>query len=295
MIRSLWTAASGMEAQQQNLDVIANNLANVNTNGYKGSNMVFQEMMYDTQRAPGANSTQSSTTPTASRSVYGSQPVSTERNSRRVTCSRRATPTTSPSRAPASSRSRCRTHERLHARRLVPGELRRPARHEPGLPRHRRRPDQPAGDQRLHRHRRHDLGQREQRGGQDQPDHAEHLPEPGGPQQPRRKSLPADGSLGNALDGQTPGTNGIGTISQGYIETSNVQVVEEMVNMIQAQRAYEINSKAIQTAGPNDANGQQHEGWRLIHETARSSSRRRSACSRSRPVPSCWNSARRSR
>jgi len=53
---------------------------------------------------------------------------------------------------------------------------------------------------------------------------------------------------GNALDGQVPGTNGVGTISQGYIETSNVQVVQEMVNMIQAQRAYEINSKAIQTA-----------------------------------------------
>ena len=53
---------------------------------------------------------------------------------------------------------------------------------------------------------------------------------------------------GNAVDGQTPGTNGMGTLAQGYIETSNVQVVEEMVNMIQAQRAYEINSKAIQTS-----------------------------------------------
>jgi flagellar basal-body rod protein FlgG len=53
---------------------------------------------------------------------------------------------------------------------------------------------------------------------------------------------------GNAIDGQTPGTNGLGTLSQGYIETSNVQVVEEMVNMIQAQRAYEINSKAIQAS-----------------------------------------------
>jgi flagellar basal-body rod protein FlgG len=53
---------------------------------------------------------------------------------------------------------------------------------------------------------------------------------------------------GNAVDGQTPGQNGIGTLAQGYVETSNVQVVEEMVNMIQAQRAYEINSKAIQTA-----------------------------------------------
>ena len=46
----------------------------------------------------------------------------------------------------------------------------------------------------------------------------------------------------------TPGSNGVGVLSQGYIETSNVNVVEELVNMIQTQRAYEINSKAVQTS-----------------------------------------------
>ena len=46
----------------------------------------------------------------------------------------------------------------------------------------------------------------------------------------------------------TPGENGLGTITQGFLEMSNVQVVEEMVNMIVAQRAYEVNSKAIQTS-----------------------------------------------
>ncbi|MGZ3159422.1 MAG: flagellar hook-basal body complex protein, partial [Burkholderiaceae bacterium] len=46
----------------------------------------------------------------------------------------------------------------------------------------------------------------------------------------------------------TPGTNGAGSVVQGYVETSNVNVVEEMVNMIQTQRAYEINSKAISTS-----------------------------------------------
>jgi len=45
-----------------------------------------------------------------------------------------------------------------------------------------------------------------------------------------------------------PGANGTGTLSQGYVETSNVNVVEELVNMIQTQRAYEINSKAITTS-----------------------------------------------
>ena len=46
----------------------------------------------------------------------------------------------------------------------------------------------------------------------------------------------------------TPGSNGLGTLQQGYVETSNVNVVEELVSMIQTQRAYEINSKAIQTS-----------------------------------------------
>ena len=46
----------------------------------------------------------------------------------------------------------------------------------------------------------------------------------------------------------TPGSNGVGVLSQGYIETSNVNIVEELVNMIQTQRAYEINSKAVQTS-----------------------------------------------
>ena len=45
-----------------------------------------------------------------------------------------------------------------------------------------------------------------------------------------------------------PGTNGMGLLSQGYVETSNVNVVEELVSMIQTQRAYEINSKAIQSS-----------------------------------------------
>ena len=55
------------------------------------------------------------------------------------------------------------------------------------------------------------------------------------------------GSSGNAST-NTPGSNGAGNLSQGYIETSNVNVVEELVNMIQTQRAYEINSKAITTS-----------------------------------------------
>ena len=54
-------------------------------------------------------------------------------------------------------------------------------------------------------------------------------------------------SSGDPING-TPGENGLGTINQGFIEQSNVSVVEEMVNMIVGQRAYEINSKVVKTA-----------------------------------------------
>ena len=47
---------------------------------------------------------------------------------------------------------------------------------------------------------------------------------------------------------RVPGLNGLGTVQQGFVETSNVNVVEELVQMIQTQRAYELNSKAIQTS-----------------------------------------------
>jgi flagellar basal-body rod protein FlgG len=62
-----------------------------------------------------------------------------------------------------------------------------------------------------------------------------------------REPVRGNHRLGRAA-ANTPGTNGAGTILQGYVETSNVNVVEEMVNMIQTQRAYEINSKAITTS-----------------------------------------------
>ncbi len=58
MNRSLYIAATGMNAQQAQMDVISNNLANVSTNGFKGSRAVFEDLLYQTIRQPGANSTQ---------------------------------------------------------------------------------------------------------------------------------------------------------------------------------------------------------------------------------------------
>ena len=58
MIRSLWIAKTGLEAQQTNMDVISNNLANVNTNGFKRQRAVFQDLLYQTMRQPGAQASE---------------------------------------------------------------------------------------------------------------------------------------------------------------------------------------------------------------------------------------------
>jgi flagellar basal-body rod protein FlgG len=249
MIRSLWTAASGMEAQQMNLDVIANNLANVNTSGFKKSNMVFQELMYDTQRAPGASSTQNSTVPTGVQVGYGSQPVATERNFTQGNLQQTGNTydvaiqgtgfykITLPDGTNAYTRDGSFLVNQdgqlvTTAGYLVTG-----------------------------------VGQISAQAtnvsiGTDgtisatvngspvkiSPLTLSNFPNPEGLNSLGNNLYQETTASGNAVDGQIPGTNGLGTIAQGYIETSNVQVVEEMVNMIQAQRAYEINSKAIQTA-----------------------------------------------
>ena len=79
MIRSLWTAKSGLEAQQLNVDVISNNLANVSTNGFKRSRAVFEDLLYQTLRQPGAQSSQLTQIPTGLQLGTGVNPVAVER------------------------------------------------------------------------------------------------------------------------------------------------------------------------------------------------------------------------
>jgi flagellar basal-body rod protein FlgG len=69
---------------------------------------------------------------------------------------------------------------------------------------------------------------------------------PAGLQPTGNNLLLESASSGTAQTGQ-PGVNGLGAVNQGYTESSNVDVVEEMVNMIETQRAYEMNTKAIET------------------------------------------------
>jgi len=79
MLRALYSAAAGMESQQMNLDVISNNLANVNTTGFKKSKVEFQELLYQTTRAPGADLGSGNQLPTGIQVGQGSRPVATAR------------------------------------------------------------------------------------------------------------------------------------------------------------------------------------------------------------------------
>ena len=249
MIRALWTSASGMEAQQMNLDVIANNLANVNTTGFKKANVQFQEMMYDTAEAPGASSTDSSTTPTGIQVGYGSKPVATERNFSQGSLQQTGNTydvaiqgtgffkLTLPDGSNAYTRDGSFLVNADGQIVTSQGYLLTGA----------GQIDPKATNVTI---------------GSDgtisavingttakiAPITISNFPNPQGLSSEGNNLYLATDAAGTAIDGQTPGTNGLGTLSQGYTETSNVQVVEEMVNMIQAQRAYEINSKAIQAS-----------------------------------------------
>src|SRR3954468_21980841 len=79
MIRSLWISKTGLDAQQTQMDVISNNLANVSTGGFKRSRAVFEDLLYQTVRQPGAQSSQQTQLPSGLQIGTGVRPVATER------------------------------------------------------------------------------------------------------------------------------------------------------------------------------------------------------------------------
>ena len=79
MIKSLWTAKTGLESQQVKMDVISNNLANVSTNGFKKSRAVFEDLLYQNLRQPGGANDVQNTLPSGMQVGSGVRPVATER------------------------------------------------------------------------------------------------------------------------------------------------------------------------------------------------------------------------
>ncbi|MEA5114697.1 MAG: flagellar basal-body rod protein FlgG [Geobacteraceae bacterium] len=249
MIRALWTAASGMQSQQLNIDVIANNLANANTAGFKKSRADFQDVMYQNVKAtgsPATNSTQAAgiqiglgSTPAAVTKVFTAGDITQSGNELDIAIEgegffqiQMADGTTAYTRAGTFKRDgqgRVVTSDGdpLVPEIVIPSNATKISIGTDGtvaVTQSGQSGTTTIGNLQL----------------------ATFQNPAGLSAQGRNLFLTTDAS-GNATTG-TPGQNGIGTVRQGFLEMSNVSVMEEMVNMIVGQRAYEINSKAVQAA-----------------------------------------------
>jgi flagellar basal-body rod protein FlgG len=250
MNRSLYIAATGMNAEQAQMDVISNNLANVSTNGFKGSRAVFQDLLYQTVRQPGAPTTEQTDLPSGLQLGTGVQQVATERLYTQGSLQQTGNSTDvaiegngffqvqMPDGTTAYTRDG--SFQTNQNGQIVT------ATGFPVLP----AITVPSNATSL------TIGQ----------DGTVSVTQPGNVNSIQIGTMQLASfvnptgleALGNNLLSETtssgaptvaqPGTNGVGNVNQGYVETSNVNVVQELVNMIQTQRSYELNSKAVQTS-----------------------------------------------
>ncbi len=250
MIRSLWTAKTGLEAQQFNVDVISNNLANVTTNGFKRQRPVFQDLLYQTLRQPGAQSSQTTQYPTGLQVGTGVSPAATARiftqgnlqqtggsldiaiNGRgffQILLPDGTTAYTRDGGFQLDSQGQVVTPLgfALQPAITIPADaltitiggdgtvsVTQPGSASPTQ----------VGNIQL----------------------ADFI-NPGGLQAIGNNQYLETASSGAPTVGD-PSTTGLGVLNQGYVETSNVSVTEELVDLITAQRAFEINSRAVQTS-----------------------------------------------
>ncbi len=249
MLRGLWTAASGMAAQQLSVDVVANNLANANTAGFKKSRADFQDLMYQTLRLPGASTASGTQLPTGIQVGMGAKPMGVNKiftqgdynqtgneldlaiegkGFFKVLSNEEEAYTRAGNFKIDSEGYVCTTAgNRLQPEITIPANTVTTSIDAGGravVYGHDRTAPLGTFDIKLYT-----------------------FTNPAGLYSMGRNLFKITEASGEATEG-TPDSDGVGSISQGYLEMSNVNVVEEMVTMITAQRAYEVNSKAIQTA-----------------------------------------------
>ncbi|MFA5243499.1 MAG: flagellar basal-body rod protein FlgG [Sulfuricella sp.] len=247
MIRSLWIAKTGLDAQQMQMDVVSNNLANVSTNGFKRSRAVFEDLLYQTLRQPGAQSSQQTQVPSGLQIGTGVRPVATERIHMQGNLQKTENPLDiaingkgffqilMPDGSTAYSRDGAFQVDSQGQVVTASGYPVQPALTIPA----------DALSVTIGRDGTVSVLQ----AGSAAPTQVGSLQlagfiNPAGLQS-EGENLYKETAASGSPAANTPGTNGLGVLNQAYLETSNVNVVEEMVNMIQTQRAYEINSKAI--------------------------------------------------
>jgi len=250
MIRALKTAATGMSAQQLNVDNIANNLANINTTGFKRSKVEFQDLFYQTAKVPGRIAGQGVAAPSSLEIGYGTAPVATQK----IFSEGEILPTSNPLdlaingdgffRITLADGSYAYTRDgafKLSGDGRIVTTDGEPMDPEISIP---------EGSTGIVVAR--DGTVSVTIGNEIDPQEVGTLEivrfiNPAGLKAIGRNLLVESPASGDPIPG-TAGLEGYGDIYQGYLETSNVEIVEEMVNMIVAQRAYEINSKAIKTS-----------------------------------------------
>ncbi len=250
MIKAMRTAASGMSAQQMNVDNIANNLANVNTTGFKKSKVEFQDVLYQRINQAGVSSATGSVIPTNLEVGYGVKPVATTRQFAMGELQSTENPldmaiqgngffqVTVPDGTNAYTRDG--TFKVSPDGRLITSdgffvypEITIPEDAESVQV----TPEGVVSVMQVGQSEPTEIGQFE----------LARFVNPAGLSAMGHNLYEFTAASGDPITA-VPGEEGIGTIAQGYLEVSNVDVVNEMVNMIIAQRAYEINSKAIQTS-----------------------------------------------
>jgi flagellar basal-body rod protein FlgG len=243
MIRSLWTSATGMQAQELNIDVISNNLANVNTSGFK-------DLLYESMRSAGAASSQDTIVPTGIQLGHGTRPAAVQKLFSQGDFQN----TTNELdwaiegdgffqiEIPNGDTSYSRSGEfKLDA----DGRIVNPD----GFP---LVPEMTIPSDTISISVGMDGTVSVIQAGDETPTELGTLQlarfvNPAGLRSLGKNLYAPTEASGDEITG-TAGENGLGTIAQGFLEMSNVSVVDEMVSMITAQRAYETNSKVIQTA-----------------------------------------------
>jgi flagellar basal-body rod protein FlgG len=250
MINSLWISKTGMEAQQMQLDVISHNLANVSTTGYKRANAVFEDLMYQNLRQVGAATTEQTQLPTGLHLGLGVRTVATSRSFSQGTIQQTTNQLdvaiqgngffqiTMPD--GTTQYTRDGSFQVDNQGRLVTSN---------GLP--------VANGVTIPQNAKNitianDGTVTASIPGQTAPQNIGTIAlasfiNPAG-LEPQGQNLFAESPASGQPQTGTPGANGLGLLSQGFLESSNVNVVQELITMIQTQRAYEMNSKAIQTS-----------------------------------------------
>ena len=249
MLRSLWTAASGMSAQKLNMDIIANNLSNVNTSGFKKSRADFEDLLYQNLKSPGAETSSGGEIPTGIQVGMGTKPVSVQKiftqgdyeqtgseydmaiegkGFFKILSNGDEVYTRSGSfKLDSEGYMVTSNGDRLQPEIAIPTNTSTltidSGGNVVGL----------ASD-----------GETVTVSGQLT---LYNFTNPAGLLSVGGNKYRTTGASGDPVEGN-PGVDGLGTLSQGYLEMSNVDVVEEMVNMIASQRAYEVASKSIKAA-----------------------------------------------